>query len=118
MISLITGIVGLSISLVIVWLIRKDSLHIKHGLGWIFVAFTFSLLVFFPSIFDFLAVKIGIGYPPILALVVGFGVVVIKLLLMDIERSKLEVRHQRLIQRVALIETNVEAVLNDIPDKS
>jgi hypothetical protein len=39
----------------------------------------------------------------VLALTLGVSLLVIKISLMDIERSKIEMRNQRLIQRVALL---------------
>ena len=44
-----------------------------------------------------------------LALTLGIAVLTIKILLMDIERSRLEMRNQRLIQRVAMLEADFEA---------
>ena len=92
-----TGLLG---TVLIIVLIRKDRLHAHHGLRWILVALCFVILVLFPGIIDRLAQNIGIGYPPILALTLGISLLVIKILLMDIERSKIEMRNQRLIQRM------------------
>ena len=103
----ITGIIGLSVALAIIVLIRNDNLHVRHGMLWIMVAVSFSLLGFFPSLIDTVSEYLGVSYPPILALTVGFGIGVIKLLIMDIERSKLEVRYERLIQRLALLENEI-----------
>ncbi len=108
MVSLVTGIIGVSIAVLIIVLIRKDRLHAHHGLGWILVALSFALLGLFPGIIDRLAQNIGIGYPPILALTLGISLLVIKILLMDIERSKIEMRNQRLIQRVAMLEADLK----------
>ena len=65
MVSLVTGIIGVSIAVLIIVLIRKDRLHAHHGLGWILVALSFALLGLFPGIIDRLAQIIGIGYPPV-----------------------------------------------------
>ena len=108
MVSLVTGIIGVSIAVLIIVLIRKDRLHAHHGLGWILVALSFALLGLFPGIIDRLAHNIGIGYPPILALTLGISLLVIKILSMDIERSKIEMRNQRLIQRVAMLEADLK----------
>jgi hypothetical protein len=108
MVSLVTGVIGVSISVLIIVLIRKDRLHAHHGLGWILVALSFALLGLFPGIIDRLAQIVGIGYPPVLALTLGISLLVIKILLMDIERSKIEMRNQRLIQRVAMLEADLK----------
>lgn len=114
MVSLVTGVIGISIALLIFMLIRKDRLHAHHGLGWVLVALSFAILGLFPGIIDKLAKLLGIGYPPVLALTLGVSLLVIKILLMDIERSKIEMRNQRLIQRVALL----EAELKDLQSRS
>lgn len=107
MVHLVTGTIGLVVAALIIGLIRKDRLHVSHGLGWILVALVFALLGFSPGIIDRLAQYLGIGYPPVLALTLGIAVLTIKILLMDIERSRLEMRNQRLIQRVAMLEADL-----------
>lgn len=111
MISILTGALGILVAALIVLLIRKDRLHVAHGFGWIIVAVLFSLLGFAPDIIDITAGHLGVGYPPSLALTIAIVILVIKILLMDIEHSRLEIRNQRMIQRVALLENSLrEAV--------
>ena len=110
MIPIVTGILGLSVAGVIIVLIRKDRLHVNHGLGWLLVAFSFALLGFVPGVIDNVAVYFGIAYPPVLALTVGIALLVLKILLMDIERSRIEMRNQRLIQKFAMFESELESL--------
>jgi hypothetical protein len=110
MVSLVTGTIGLIIAALIIVLMRKDRLHAHHGLGWILVALGFALLGFSPGIIDRLAGILGIGYPPVLALTLAISLLVIKILLMDIERSRLESRNLRLIQRVAMLEADLRTL--------
>lgn len=107
MVSIVTGTIGLLVALVIVVLMRKDNLHARFGLGWITVALGFALLGFSPRIIDQAAQYFGVAYPPILALTIGIALLVIKILLMDIDRSRIEVRNQRLVQRVAMLEADL-----------
>ena len=108
MVSLFTGVLGMAVSCLIIWLVRKDHLHVNHGFGWIVVAVGFGLLGFIPGFFDWVATHLGIAYPPILALTIAVTVLVLKILLMDIERSKLEMTNQRLTQRLAILEADVD----------
>lgn len=109
MIPIITGIIGLCIAALIILLIRKDRLHVTHGIGWIIIAIGFTGLGLAPGIFDHIATKFfGIAYPPVLALTLGIAMLVIKILLMDIERSRIEMRNQRLIQRMAMLEADLD----------
>jgi len=110
MVSIVTGIIGLSIAILIIVLVRRDRLHVTHGMGWIIVAVGFAFLGFAPSIVDKLAQNLGVDYPPVLALTLGISILVVKILLMDIERSRIETRNQRLIQRVAMLEADLNAM--------
>ena len=118
MVSLLTGPIGLIIAALIIFLIRKDRLHAHHGLGWIIVALGFALLGFSPGIIDWLAKILGIGYPPVLALTLAFSLLVLKILLMDIERSRLESRNLRLVQRVAMLEADLKQLQRKIAGDS
>jgi hypothetical protein len=53
-------------------------------------------------------VSLGIGYPPIIPILIALGTAVVKILLMDIERQKMMNKIDRLIQRVAILENSVE----------
>ena len=118
MITLITGIIGILTALGIMILIRKDQLHVRYGLGWVLVAITFSLLGLFPKVFDQLATYLGVAYPPVLALMLGFSLLVIKFLITDIERSGNVIKLQRLVQRIALLETEIKEMQNTKEKKS
>ncbi|TCO69871.1 DUF2304 domain-containing protein [Chromatocurvus halotolerans] len=107
MIALVSGSIGLFVAIAILVLMRRDKLHAGHGLGWFLVAVAFACLGFAPGIVDTIARWLGIEYPPALALTVGMAVLVLKLLLMDIERSRIEMRHQRLTQRIAMLEATL-----------
>jgi len=111
MVSIITGFIGLATAITIVILIRRDHLHVRYGLWWMVVAVVFSLLGFFPALFDGFARYIGISYPPMLALTVSLLVLVIKILVMDIERTQNAVRLQRLTQRISLLESDLREAL-------
>jgi len=108
MVSVVTGIIGLLVAGLIILLVRKDKLHVAHGMGWIIVAVGFALLGFAPGVIDLVAKYLGVSYPPVLALTLGIVVLVVKILLMDIERSHIEMRNQRLVQRVAMLEADLK----------
>ncbi len=107
MVALITGIIGIITALTIMVLIRRDHLHVRYGLWWLGVAVGFSLLGLFPGFFDRFAHYLGVAYPPVLALTIAVVVLVIKILVMDIERSRSAVKLQRLTQRIALLESDL-----------
>jgi len=104
LLSLVTGTIGVATAVTIMILIRKDHLHVRYGLWWMGAAVAFAVLGLFPRIVDYVAVHLGIAYPPVLALMLGLVAVVLKILVMDIERSRNTIRMQRLVQRIALLE--------------
>ena len=113
--------IGIFLAAVILFLVRRDHLHGPYALWWIGAAATVALLGFFPSLFDVVAGKLGISYPPILAVVLGFSMLLVKILTMDLERSRQERLIRRLTQRLAMLEaqapeTNaVDAAEHDYP---
>lgn len=104
---MVTSVLGLSAALVIVVLIRRDHLHVRYGLWWMTAAIGFALLGLFPTFFDRFSHYLGVAYPPILAVAIAIILLVIKILVMDIERSRNVIRLQRLTQRVALLEADL-----------
>ena len=107
MITLITSLIGLGSALIILALIRNDQLHASHGIAWIVAALIMAMLGLAPGIFDQIASKMGIAYPPALAFTMALAVVAIKLLIDDIERSRLKMRQSRLVQRIAILESTI-----------
>ena len=107
MVALITSIIGIIAAIVILILIRRDLLHVRYGLLWVAAAVAFALLGLFPALFDSFAKYMGIANPPILALTIGVVVLVLKILVMDLERSRNAIRMHRLVQRIGLLESDL-----------
>ncbi len=99
--------IGLCVASVILVLVRRDRLRTQHAVSWIGVAVVFGAAGLLPALLDNLAGYLGVAYPPTLALTLGLAVLVVKILLMDIERSRVETRYQRLVQRVAMLEADL-----------
>lgn len=95
---------GIFVAVVILFLVRRDHLHGPYAIWWIGVAATVGVLGFFPRFFDYLAVYLGVSYPPVLAIIVGFSMLLVKILTMDLERSRQERLIRRLTQRLAMLE--------------
>lgn len=116
MVAIITGVIGIVTAMIIVILIRRDHLHVRYGLWWMIAAITFALLGLFPALFDNVAKYLGIAYPPVLALTLGAVILVLKILVMDIERSRNAIRMQRLTQRIALLESDLREMQGKPPE--
>ncbi|CDH44993.1 MAG: DUF2304 domain-containing protein [Candidatus Competibacteraceae bacterium] len=104
--------IGISLAAIILLLVRRDHLHGPYAIWWIGAAATVAVLGLFPRLFDRLAVILGVSYPPILAIVLGFGLLLVKILTMDVERSRQERLIRRLTQRLAMLEAQAPATLD------
>jgi len=107
MVSLVSGTIGLIAAVTIVILIRRDHLHVRYGLWWMIVAIGLVFLGIYPRAFDRLAELLGVAYGPVLALTLGLTIIIIKILTMDIARSRTESRIVRLVQRIAMLESEL-----------
>lgn len=109
----ISASIGLGVAGLIFYLVRRDHLHTRYALWWIPLAVAMGILGLFPQLVDWIGRGIGIHYPPIIPLLIGLAIMIVKVLLMDIERSKNEVKLTRLVQRVAILEKRLEDALDE-----
>ena len=100
----ISAIIGFIIAFAILWLIRRDHIHPHYTLWWLAVACGIIVFSAFPTLIDTIGNKLGIGYPPVFLIIIALGLIAVKMLKMDMERSDLERRLRRLTQRLALFE--------------
>ena len=101
---LTTALLGLGLAVVILWLLRRDHLHLVHGLFWLLVAALAALLGVWPGLIDRLAAIAGISYPPALLFLAAAMVLLVKALHADIMNTRVEREVRRLNQRLALLE--------------
>ena len=102
--NLTSLILGLVIAGVIILLVRKDRLHARYSLWWLMIALGSIVLGAFPRLIDRIAAIFGVHYPPVLLIVAGIGLILIKMLTMDIDRSEQERKLRILVQRLAVFE--------------
>lgn len=69
----------------------------------------------FPKVIDVFLVKFGVHYPPIVVIAVGVGLMLIKILAIDLEQSRQERKIRRLTQRLAMYEAD-QNLLTDTDD--
>jgi hypothetical protein len=101
-----TAIIGLMLAIVILFLIRRDVLHVKRSLWWIGIAILIIVMGFFPLPIAKIGILLGVNYPPVLILTLGMGIILIKILSMDLERSHQERMLRRLTQKIAMFESD------------
>ena len=105
--QIISSILALIIGVTIVWMVRRDHLITRDGVKWVFIATAIMIYGFFPQINDAIGKGLNIGYPPIIPVLLGLGVILIKLLIADIERARMQVTINRLVQRLAMLEADL-----------
>lgn len=101
---LIALVVGFGLAFGILALVRRDHLYIRQGLFWIAVAMASLVFGTWPFLIDGIGAALGVGYPPILLLLVAVVALVVKALLGDIAMTRLKRDLRRLNQRVAMLE--------------
>ena len=100
--------IGILLGTVIIALVRKDLLHTRYSFLWLMVALTATLLGFFPQVSDVAAKWLGVTYPPTLVMLLALVVIAVKILFMDIDRSRQEIQLRRLAHRLAILEAEME----------
>lgn len=110
------GVLGLSIAAAIIFLVRRDHMHGPYAMWWLFVAVAAGFFGIFPTSLDVAAAFVGVGYPPTLAMVAIIGLLLVKVLIMDIERSRHERMLRRMVQRMAILEAEQYAGKISSPD--
>ena len=102
-----SGIIAVLLAGAILYLVRRDHLHGSYALWWLAVAGSILLLGVFPPVIDWLGRLTGINYAPILPITIGIGMILLRMLKMDIDRSRRERQIRRLAQKLAILEQEI-----------
>jgi hypothetical protein len=97
----------------ILYLVRRDHMHGSYALWWLAIAAAILVLGVFPPVIDWLGRVSGISYPPILPIIVGIGMILIRMLRTDIDRSRQERQLRRLAQKLAILEQELATARRD-----
>ena len=108
--GLTAAVIGILLAGAILYLVRRDHLYGNHAVWWLAVAAAILVLGVFPPVIDWLGRITGISYPPVLPIIVGIGMILIRLLKIDIDRSRSERQVRRLTQKVAILEQELRDV--------
>lgn len=102
--QIFSSLSGFLFFLLVLNLIRRDSILMGAAFRWFSIAIIALVLGFYPQLSDIAAKLLGIAYPPILPVILACLLLMIKALIADIERTKTQVKLDRLAQRLAIIE--------------
>lgn len=100
----ISALIGMGLAFTILLLVRRDKLHGPYAMWWLAVAAAALVMGLFPQLVDWLGRVTHVYYPPALPIIVGLALVLVRLLKLDIDRSRQERRLRRLVQKVAMLE--------------
>ena len=104
-----SAFIGVLLAGAILYLVRRDHLHGSYALWWLAVAAAILVLGVFPPAIDWLGRVTGISYPPVLPIIVGIGMILIRMLRTDIDRSRQERQLRRMAQKLAILEQELVA---------
>ena len=106
--QIVSSVIGFCVASVIYWLVRRDHLAPVQAMRWLLIAAIILVLGTFPVIIDWIGYAVGISYPPIIPIIIALAAALVKVLLMDIERNKINVSQERIIQKLAILEAEIE----------
>ncbi|MDI4652851.1 MULTISPECIES: DUF2304 domain-containing protein [Pseudoalteromonas] len=102
-----TAITAVLFFIFVVLLIRRDSILMGAAFRWLVLAIAILVLGVFPKTSDILAGWFGISYSPILPVILACLLLMLKALIADIERAKNQVKLDRIAQRLAIVEVEL-----------
>ena len=105
---LVAAFIGVVLSASIIILTRKDQISPLVALRWLVLALMILFVSIFPSLVDVIGGRLGIGYPPIIPVLIAIGALMVKVLLMDIERQRMLTKLNRTVQRLAMLEHRLQ----------
>ncbi|MEO8672694.1 MAG: DUF2304 domain-containing protein [Tahibacter sp.] len=106
------ALLGLLLAGSILYLVRRDHLHGPYALWWLIIAAATLVLGFVPRTIDWLAHLSGVAYPPVLPIILGLSLILLRMLQLDIERSRQERQIRRLNQKLAILEEELTSLQN------
>ena len=108
---------GAALALGILWLVRRDHLHGSYAMWWLLIALGALVVGFFPSTVDWIGARLGVAYPPMLLAMVAIVAILLKLLGIDIDVTRRELRLRRLLQKMAILETELRDLRAELAER-
>lgn len=105
---LFTVLIGFGLAGLILYLLRRDYMHVSHAMFWFVVAAAAGVLGAWPRLIDRVAGWVGIYYSPALLLLIAVIVLAVKALQLDGDNTRLERDMRKLNQRLAVLEGRLE----------
>ena len=101
---LILDLIGFTLAIVIINLVRIRRLHVAYGVVWLTAAIAMMIIVTIPPLLNFITVAVGAIFPASALTMLAFILVFSMLILFSVQLSTLAARQVELAQAVALDE--------------
>lgn len=105
--NFVTAIIAAFAVGVIIVLARRQRLGLYNTLWWMLAVVGILTTGFFPQLLDKVGWALGIHYPPILPIILALCILFVKVLTMDMERSRQEMKIRILAQKMAAYEAEL-----------
>jgi hypothetical protein len=103
--------------LFILRLVRGQRLKAKYSLLWLSVGGVMLLLALLPGVFDRLARRLGVDYQPALFLVLGLGFLLLVVVHLSFELSRMENRVRSLAEEVTFLRHDLEEAHDELAER-
>ena len=101
---LILDLIGFTLAIAIINLVRTRRLHVAYGVIWLVAAMAMMIIVTIPPLLNFITVAVGAIFPASALTMLAFVLVFSMLILFSVQLSTLATRQIELAQAVALDE--------------
>lgn len=107
-IQIIIAVGVLAALVVIVNMIRRKNLELRHALAWLAVGVSILVLDCFPNLIAWLSKQIGIASPVNMLFFFGFCFSLIIIFTLTVAMSRMSIRMKQLAQEMALYKSEKE----------
>lgn len=102
-----TTVLGLGLTGLILYLLRRDHLYLRDAVFWVGAALLSLVFGLRPRLIDDLAAVVGVAYSPTLLLLIAVLVLAMRALVSDLELTRLRRDMRRLNQKVAILDAEI-----------
>ncbi|BCS89481.1 hypothetical protein PSDVSF_27230 [Pseudodesulfovibrio sediminis] len=106
--NLPAAVIALLFAASVLLLVRRQRLGVLHTLWWMVLVAGTLVLGLFPAVADWIGESVGIHYPPVLPIVLALCLLFVKVLTMDMERTRQEMQIRILAQKMAAYEAELQ----------
>lgn len=107
------ALIAVTLASAIFYLVRRDHLHGPFAIWWLGIAVATVVLGVFPAVVVWLGRVTGISYAPVLPIIVGVSMILLRLLKMDMDRSRQERQLRRMTQKLAILEEEIDRLRSE-----